>query len=194
MRSGFFGKVVLTTALLGAAGGVFAQYRDPGPVMQAQREAIDKLRFLDGTWRGPAWTLTPDGQRREVTQTERVGPFLGGAVKVVEGRGYAADGTVAFNAFGIISFDPEKKAYAMRSYAMGHATDFPVTVTPVGFGWERPAGPNAVVKYVATVKDGTWFESGDYVAQGQPPRRILEMTLKRVGDTTWPAADPVAPK
>ena len=39
-------------------------------------------------------------------QTERIGPFLDGSVRVIEGRGYAADGAVASTRFGIISFDP----------------------------------------------------------------------------------------
>ena len=53
-----------------------------------------RLAYLDGVWRGPAWSLTPQG-RREMIQTERIGPFLGGSVRVMEGRGYTADGSVA---------------------------------------------------------------------------------------------------
>lgn len=71
----------------------FAQgQRDPAPVIAAQVEAMKVFASMDGVWRGPAWTLLPNGEKRNITQTERIGPFLGGSVKVIEGRGYTADG------------------------------------------------------------------------------------------------------
>ena len=42
-------------------------------------------------WRGPAVIHAPQG-RRTSTQTERVGPMLGGSIRLIEGQGYAADG------------------------------------------------------------------------------------------------------
>jgi hypothetical protein len=79
---------VLTLASL-----VFGQQRpNPATAMAAQREAMAAIAFMDGTWRGTAWTLLPTGGKHEITQTERVGSFLDGKVKVIEGRGYEADG------------------------------------------------------------------------------------------------------
>ncbi|MES2582199.1 MAG: hypothetical protein V4627_05740 [Pseudomonadota bacterium] len=40
---------------------------------------------------------------------------------------------------------------------------------------------------------GLWREVGHYLAKDQSPRQIIEMTLKRTGDTDWPAAQPVTP-
>jgi hypothetical protein len=167
---------------------------DPGPLIAAQTEAMKPLAVLDGVWRGPAWTMEPSGKRRDVIQTERVGSFLDGSIKVVEGRGYLADGTVGFNAFAVISYDPQKKTYVMRSYAQGRAGDFPIVPREDGFSWQIPAGPTAVIRYNAVVKDGTWVETGEYVAEGQPPRRFFEMTLQRLGDTDWPAGGAPLPK
>lgn len=82
---------------------------------------------MDGVWRGPASTVLPSGEKHVVTQTERVGPFLGGSVKVIEGRGYEADGKVAFNAFGTISFNPANSNFTLHSYAMGQVSDFALT-------------------------------------------------------------------
>ena len=100
-----------------------AQAPDPSALIAAQREAMAPLARMDGVWRGPAWTLQPNGEKRHITQTERVGPFLDGSVKVIEGRGYREDGAVGFNAFGIISYDPAKRVYTMHSY-VGN-TDWP---------------------------------------------------------------------
>jgi hypothetical protein len=62
------------------------------------------LAFMDGVWRGPAWVIGPSGERHTITQTERIGPFLDGSVKVIEGRGYDSEGKVTFDAFGTISY------------------------------------------------------------------------------------------
>ena len=159
----------------------------------AQREAMAKLPGMDGVWRGTAWTMTPAG-RHDVVHTERIGPFLGGTIKLIEGRAYNPDGSVGFNAFGIVSWDPAKKAYSLRSYAMGHSGDFPLDVRPDGYVWETPAGPGAIVRYTATIRNGTWREVGERIAGTAAPVRIFEMNLKRVGDSRWPAGDPVPMK
>ena len=175
--------------LLAAATGLFLlstpapaqRPPDSAALIAAQREAMAKLAFLDGVWRGEAWTMTPDGSRREIVQTERIGPFLGGAVRVIEGRGYEADGSTAFNAFGIVSYDPSTRSYSLRSYAMGQKGDV----------WEVPAGPGAIIRYTATVGGGKLREVGHRVAGEAPPLQIFEMNLRRVGDTKWPLMDPV---
>lgn len=188
--------VALVAAAMAAGGPLPASAQQPGDPtarIAAQKAALAKLSSMDGVWRGQGWTILPSGEKHTVTQTERVGPFLDGAVKVVEGRGYDAGGRVAFNAFGIISFDPDTEAYSMRSYTQGRSGDFPVTVTADGFTWEIAAGP-ATIRYTATVNDGKWHEVGDRIVAGGKPVRFFEMTLDRVGDTDWPAAGAIAMK
>ena len=160
---------------------------DPVTLAAAQREAMSRLSFMDGEWAGTAWVLSPSGEKRTITQTERIGPFLDGAVKVIEGRGYGENGEIEFNALAVISYDPAAGQYSMRSYAQGRSGDFVVTPTAEGYQWEIPAGP-MTIRYEAVVKDGTWTEVGDRIAPGQDPIRFIEMTLKRKGDTDWPAA------
>lgn len=163
------------------------QRPDPAALMSAQRSALEPLAFLDGVWRGVARTTLADGSVQELAQTERVGPFLDGTLKVIEGRGYDAAGNVAFNALGIVSWDVARQRFAFRSYAMGHAGDFAFAATADGFSWEIPAGP-ATIRYAATVRDGVWHETGERVVAGQAPVRFFEMTLHRIGDSRWPAA------
>jgi hypothetical protein len=167
---------------------------DPATAIAAQRAAMARLAVLDGVWRGPAGTVLENGQTHKITQTERIGPFLDGSVKVIEGRGYDAEGKVTFNAFGTVSYDVAKKAYTMHSYAQGNAGDFPLTPTADGFVWEVPAGPSAIIRYTATIKDGLWREVGDRIVSGKEPARFFEMNLKRVGDTDWPAAGAIPMK
>jgi hypothetical protein len=167
--------------------------QDPATLIAAQREALVPLAYMDGVWRGPAWTILASGEKHTITQTERIGPFLDGSVKVIEGRGYDADGKVSFNAFGTISYNPATRAYTLHSYAQGNAGDFALKPTPDGYVWEIPAGP-MTIRYTAVIKDGAWREVGDRIQPGKEPVRFFEMNLKRVGDTTWPAGGAVSPK
>lgn len=190
-RLAAFALLMATAGLSLTASG--QGHPDPAALIAAQRQAMIPLAFMDGVWRGPAWTIVPSGEKDSITQTERIGPFLDGAVKVIEGRGYATDGRVSFNALGIISYSPDKRTYNLRSYAQGNVGDFVLTITADGFVWEIPAGP-MTIRYTAVVKDGAWREVGDRIMPDKEPIRFFEMNLKRVGDTNWPAAEVVSPK
>ncbi|HEX7077911.1 MAG TPA: DUF1579 domain-containing protein [Candidatus Eisenbacteria bacterium] len=187
--------LILAASLVAPAAIAQQQRPDPASLIAAQRDAMKPLAFMDGIWRGTSWIIRPTGEKHEGTQTERIGPFLDGSVKVIEGRGYDADGSVSFNALGVVSFDPGKRAYTLHSYAMGSAGDFAFTPSADGYVWEIPAGP-MTIRYTATVKDGAWHEVGDRVTGGDArfTVRFFEMTLKRVGDTDWPAAGAIPPK
>lgn len=184
------GALLLPAALptaLQAAGPV-----DTG-LLDAQRKAMTPLAVLDGTWRGEAVVLQPDGTRLKLTQTERVGPMLDGTLRVIEGRGFRADGSLAFNAFAVISFSPRSGRYTFRSYAMGYVGDYPLELRPDGFVWSITLPDGVQLRYTITVKDDRWIEVGERIAPGQPPVKTLEMSLKRIGGTDWPAGGAVGP-
>lgn len=152
-----------------------------------QQQAMKRLSWMLGVWRGPGKGVNQSGPY-QVTQTERIGSFLDGTLIVLEGKGYKPDGSIGFNAFGVISYDSASKGYRIHSYALGYVGDFALTPTGDGYVWEVPAGPSAKIRYTATLKSGTWTEVGDYVAGAQSPQRIFEMNLQRVGNTDWPQA------
>jgi hypothetical protein len=186
-------RTVISLAVLGLtfASPVAAQQRpDPAALQAAQRQAMAPLARMDGVWRGPAWSVTQAG-RRELTQTERIGTFLDGSVRVIEGRGYNADGSVGFNALGIISFNQATNSYTISSWAQGRNGVFPFRVTADGYEWEVPAGPGISIRYTATVTADTLREVGYLVRGEAPPMQIFEMNLRRVGSTDWPGAGAV---
>ena len=156
-----------------------------------QRDAMSDLAFLDGEWRGEAVVMTPDGSMRTLTQTERVGTLLGGSIRLVEGRGYDADGETVFNAFAVISWDDATDQYRFHTWANGRHGEFDLQATEDGFVWEIPAGPGAVVRYETVIAHGVWRETGDYIREGAEPVRTIEMTLTRIGDSDWPGAGAV---
>lgn len=186
--------LVFAIAIAAGCTTAFGQGRpDSKALLTAQREAMAAFAFMDGVWRGDAWTLLPSGEKHVLVQTERVGSMLGGTLRVIEGRGYEAGGTLSFNAFAVLSFDTATRRFSMRSYAMGLAGDFAIETTGDGFRWEIPAGP-ATIRYVAVIKDGIWTEVGDRIVPGKEPARFFEMKLARVGDTDWPAGGAIAPR
>jgi hypothetical protein len=186
--------VLMFLMMIGVAITALGQGRqDPATLIAAQREAMQRLAVMDGVWRGAAWTILPSGEKHTVTQTERIGPFLDGSVKVIEGRGYDPDGKVTFNAFGTISCNTATRVYTLHSYAQGQVGDFVFTPTADGYVWEIPAG-SMTIRYTAVIKDGALREVGDRIMPGKDPVRFFEMNLKRIGDTNWPAGGAVTPK
>lgn len=173
-----------------AAVPATAQMPETGRRLEQQREAMAAFARMDGVWRGPAWAITPEG-RHEIVQTERAGTFLNGTIRLVEGRGYNADGTTGFNAFAVISFEPSTGAYTLSSWAQGYNGDFTVRPTPTGYVWEIPAGPGAVIRYTATIEGDSFREVGERIAGNAPPMQIFEMNLRRVSDSDWPGAGAV---
>jgi hypothetical protein len=166
---------------------------NPAAMIAAQRDAMVRLAYMDGVWRGPAWIILPSGEKQTMTQTERIGPILDASVKVIEGRAYDPNGKVIFNAFGTISVDPASKVYTLHSPAMGYVGDFVLTLTSDGYTWDIPAGP-MTIHDTAVIKDGAWHEVGDRIMPGKDPVRFFAMNVKRVGDTDWPAAGAISPK
>ena len=61
---------------------------DVAAVQTELTKAMDRFAFMRGEWVGEAAGSSPDGTPYSVTQTERIGPLLGGDVLLVEGRGY----------------------------------------------------------------------------------------------------------
>lgn len=187
-------KTLATLAFAAALCGpslAVAQEMQPAGSAE-QREAIAALSFMDGEWRGQAVSYGPGGVRTELVQTERVGPFLGGSIRVVEGRGYDAAGETAFNAMGIISWNDTEDRYQFSAWANGRQGQYRFERTATGFIWEMPAGPGANIRYTATVQNGVWHEVGDYIREGGQPMRFFEMTLNRIGDSEWPGAGSVS--
>jgi len=185
MRKAILAGALFLAASTATTGAAWAQTPQAG-VQAAQREAITKLSRMQGVWVGQASGINPDQSRYSVTQTERIGPMLDGTILVIEGRGYRADGSTGFNAFAVLSYDPEASKYELRSYAQGYSGTFELKPTDNGYVWEVPAGPG-VMRYT------TYHEVGDFIMPGMAPMRAFEMTLTRRGDTDWPAANPVDP-
>lgn len=156
---------------------------------QTTEDPLAPFAWMDGRWRGEARVTTREGPVA-ITQTERSGELLGGRLRLVEGKGYDEDGSVVFNALGVIAA-AAGGGYEMRSWTLEQAGGFPIAVEEHGFRWEIPAGP-ATIRYRATFANGVWTEIGERVVEGRPPMEVFRMELRRIGDTDWPAGGGLA--
>lgn len=152
--------------------------------IQVQQDAMKAISFLDGEWRGTSKTLRKAGWVQMV-QTERVGAMLEGTVKVIEVRSYEA-GKLSFDALRIISYDPERKTYSMRSYQGGSVRDYDLRVTPTGIAWEIASRGDTKVRYETTVRNGVWSESATRTSAKGESETYLQVSVKRVRASTWP--------
>ena len=88
------------------------------PDVAAQREAMQKLAFLVGQWKGEATVSMGPGGPRRLEQTEDVQFKLDGLVLLIEGTGRnPVSGAVEFNALATVSFDEASGAYRFRAYS-----------------------------------------------------------------------------
>ena len=185
------------TLMIAAVPAWTAQSADaltPAQMIAAQQQAMKNLPPLDGVWRGSGWMIDQPGETpRQMTMTYRVGPVLDRTIKVIEIRGYLADGGLGFHAFNMISFDPQKRAYVMNARAAGRSGAFGFELAPGGYVW-RIGGADAGLRYTGSIVDGVWKESSQAIAPGRDAVAMSEFTLKRIGDTGWPDEGAIAPK
>jgi hypothetical protein len=150
------------------------------------RTAMRSLAMLDGLWRGSGSTILSSGERQNFTQTIRVGPFLEGSLRFIEARTYGSDGLLAANSLEIISYNPTTKAYTIRWYGEGSVADLPITLSPTGFSLEYPAGKDKI-RFTVGVANSTWTEIAERISPGKAPVRFIQLTLRRLQNTDWPA-------
>lgn len=156
------------------------------PVPAAQRDAMKKLDFLLGEWKGDGWMEFVPGQKRNFKGTEIVQSKLDGLLLVVEGlhRGQVGDkeDVVVHNAFGLVSYDDNAKRYRFQAFtSRGNCEDTEAKVSEGQLAWAMKVPRFGEMRYVIKLDDkGRWFEIGEVSQDGKEWRKFFEMTLARV--------------
>ena len=153
------------------------------PDVEAQRAAMRKLSFLIGKWSGEARMLRGPGAIVELLQTEEAQYKLDGLLLIIEGIGRTkADGVSVLRALGIISYDDEHAVYRMRAFNDGRWLETEVQLTPGGQGitWGFALGEIRTSSLLRLNEKGEWTEHAEITIGGQPPRTLLELTVRRI--------------
>jgi hypothetical protein len=154
----------------------------------ANRDAIKKLDYLAGKWKGDATVTQGPKGAIQIKQTEDVQYKLDGVIMHIEGIGRGKrpgkdEEAVLFHAFAVVSYDAQAKKYKIKAYRMeGTSVDADMTLSEKGFVWGFKEPTRGVeVKYTMTLtpKD-EWHEIGEYTQDGKTWTKFIEMTLTRV--------------
>jgi len=154
------------------------------PKPTAQLQAMARLDWLVGDWKGDGWVEFAPGERRTFTQTENVQRKAGGTVITVEGHGttsYGGTNTPIHDAFAVLSFDPAARKYRWRSHTeKGYASDLVPTIGERTFQWALDVPNMGTMRYTIVLNErGEWFEIGEMSRDGQSWRKFFEMTLRK---------------
>jgi hypothetical protein len=150
------------------------------PDTESQRAEMHKLSFLVGKWSGEARILRGSGEPLELVQTEKAEYKLDGLVLMIEGIGRnKADGKVALQALGIVSYDDEAAAYHMRTYNDGRYLETEVKLADNGKGitWGFVLGEIKTSSVLRIDEKGQWTELTEITIGSQPPRKLMELKV-----------------
>ncbi len=151
------------------------------PDLAAQRAAMQKLDFLGGEWSGVATVLRSPGQMVTLAQTESAHFKLDGLVLEIEGIGHA-DGKTMLHALGLISFDDEAGKYWMRAFNDGRWLEAEIKMVDAkAISWGFSLGAIQTATTLRFNDRGEWTESGTLTIGDGPPRKMMDLTVRRVG-------------
>lgn len=151
------------------------------PDLEAQRTAMAKLGFLAGEWSGEASAARGPGVVIELNQTEVAQFKLGGLVLTIEGIGRTkADGALALQALGVITFDDASGVYRMRAYNDGRWLETEVQLEDgQGLSWSFALGDIRTHTILRINDQGEWTEHAEITFGAKPPQKLMELIVRR---------------
>jgi hypothetical protein len=156
--------------------------------LKAQQEAMKKMDFMVGKWKGEGWVEVPGAKRETFTQTEHVQKKLDGLALLVEGHGTApgpgkGEEITTFRAIALLTYDEAKGLYRFAAISSQGGQGYnEARLVDGGWEWTYPV-PQASgrVRYTIKLTDkGEWHEVGEFSRDEKTWRKFHEMTLKKV--------------
>jgi hypothetical protein len=154
------------------------------PDLNAQRAAMKKLGFLVGKWNGEARLLRGPGEWIDLHQSEEAQYRLDGLILLIEGVGRTkSDGHPVLQALGIISFDDETATYRIRAFNEGRFLEGEVKLLDQdqAMSWGFALGQITTKSVLRINENGEWTELAEIKIGSEPPKTLLELTVRRVG-------------
>ena len=173
---------ILAISLLLAAAPSAAQAPD---ATAAAAQAMQRLSFLHGTWRGEGVTMMGPGRQESASVLETAEAKLDGAVLLVQGLGWkgtqgGADYHVVHQALGVVSYDERRGGWSMRAFRGGGWVDADITVGDGELVWAFDQPGAGRIRYTIRLDEqGRWHEVGERSPDGQQWHRFFEMRLTR---------------
>ena len=172
----FIPWIGVVAVLFGCCADTAAQGR-PDPVVH--KTALEKLKFLEGKWKGEATIITAQGETMKIVQTEDVQYKLQGTVMLIEGTGRDEQGKIVFNALAVVSFEPATKIYRIRAWNNGNSVETELKVGKESFEWGFDMGPVRVVHKMNVDQKGRWSELSEAKTPDGKTVHSIRMLLSR---------------
>jgi len=148
------------------------------PDLSLQRQAMEKLAFLVGTWRGKARLWRKDGPL-DLIQSEEARYRLDGLLLLIEGVGCLPQGQPLLQALGILSYDDHARTYRMRAFNDGRFLETEVDVEERGMRWGFALGDISTRSVLWIDEGGAWNEKTVISMGSDPPKTLLELAVSR---------------
>lgn len=150
---------------------------------QVQIEAMKKLNWLTGEWKGIAYTQMGPAKHDTVYMFETLESDLNGTIIQVRGTGYMDDKhqDVAHDAVAVIYFDPVTKKYKYHAWRVpgGFYVEYEPEITDNSLAWKMDT-PQGKMRYKLIVDDQKkWHEVGEFSRDGQNWMKFFEMFLEK---------------
>jgi hypothetical protein len=171
----------LVLALAAAAGALPLAAQASAPVT-----AMQQLDWLVGEWTGMGTMAMGPSQQHEGSIVERATRHAGGHAITLEGLGKAAqasgDSIVVHNAFAVLWYDAEAKAFRMKAFrATGHTVDPEIAVSEGKIVWGFTDPRAGRIRFTVThLPDDRWHEVGEASRDSTTWTKFFEMNLTRV--------------
>jgi hypothetical protein len=168
-------KAVITICILMLTLKSFAQ------APKETTDAIRKLAFLEGVWKGKGWLGTGD-KKQNFNETETAKIKTGETLLQIDvyGTSLENDSVIINNGLAIISYDFPAKSYKMKFFQSdGSLAEADVKLTneyTVEINLHRKSG---YTRFVIEAKESRWFEQAFSSNDGKNWNQFFEMNLTR---------------
>ena len=175
-------KATALIILLGMGASCMARQSLHQPNLEKQRIAMKKLSFLVGSWSGEAHVQRAANAPTTLAQTEEVQFKLDGLALVIEGTGTLTDHTPVLQALGIISYEDETDTYHIRAWNDGRFLESDVQLLEDGksLRWGFGVGHIRSSSLLQIDKEGQWTETAELIIGSDPPKKLMDLTVRRV--------------
>ncbi|QCK16118.1 DUF1579 domain-containing protein [Mangrovivirga cuniculi] len=156
---------------------------------QEKTESVDQLNFMVGKWDGNGWILGKDRIKKHFSQSEIIQSKVKGRALIVNGLGYEIDSTGAITdreiheAFGIISYNNERKTVTMISFSSmkGRMESDMMILGEKKLQWSfKDEKSGATIRFTEDFsKENKWSEIGEVSMDGENWHQFFEMNLSK---------------
>lgn len=177
--------MIICAMFLGLAIG-HSHAQGLGKASDALKQEMQKVAYLAGKWKGEAIAKQRNGPDTRVIQEENIYFKLDNTILVFEGTGRNPQNAseIMFNAFAVLSYDEQTKAFKMTSHLKdGSKTDaYFKVVAENNFVWGFDVQNDAKIRYEIKLdpKSKSWVETGEYSPDNVNWYPFIELKLTKL--------------